>query len=124
MAQTSKRYDRWFKAAAAKVVLEGERTVADPSHELGIKDATLGRWAKEYEEMGEVKRLYFFVETFLDSHSGFDRDDIQGWLNLLSVAMNPPEDKMEKAAMVFNRAVRNPKRSDTVNSMRALPVQR
>jgi hypothetical protein len=57
----------------------------------------------------EVNRLCFLVETFLDSHSGFDRDDIQGWLDLLSVAMNPPEDKMEKAAMVLDRAMRNPK---------------
>ncbi len=53
MTQRRKRYDKQFKMAAAKVVLEGETTVIDLSRELGIKDATLRRWAKEYEEMGE-----------------------------------------------------------------------
>ena len=44
MTQRRKRYDRQFKVSAAKVVLSGE---------LGIKDSTLRRWAREYEEMGD-----------------------------------------------------------------------
>lgn len=53
MTQRRKRYDRQFKASAAKVVLSGEMTVKDLSEELGIKDSTLRRWAREYEEMGD-----------------------------------------------------------------------
>lgn len=53
MTQTRKRYDRQFKVAAARVVLEKERTVKELSEELGIKDTTLRRWADEYEELGE-----------------------------------------------------------------------
>lgn len=53
MTQRRKRYDRQFKASAAKVVLSGETTVKDLSEELGIKDSTLRRWAREYEEMGD-----------------------------------------------------------------------
>ena len=53
MTQRRKRYDRQFKVSAAKVVLSGEMTVKDLSEELGIKDSTLGRWACEYEEMGD-----------------------------------------------------------------------
>ena len=53
MIQGRKRYDRQFKASAAKVVLSGEMTVKDLSEELGIKDSTLRRWAREYEEMGD-----------------------------------------------------------------------
>ena len=52
MTQRRKRYDRQFKVSAAKVVLSGEMTVKDLSEELGIKDWTLRRWAREYEEMG------------------------------------------------------------------------
>lgn len=54
MTQTRKRYDRQSKISAARVVLEGERTVAQLSDELGIKDSTLRRWAWEYEELGET----------------------------------------------------------------------
>lgn len=53
MTQRRKRYDRQFKASAAKVVPPGEMTVKDLSEELGIKDSTLRRWVREYEEMGD-----------------------------------------------------------------------
>jgi hypothetical protein len=56
-----------------------------------------------------VNRLCYLLKRFLDSHSGFDRSDLDGWLNLFSVAMNPPEDKMKKAVFVLNRAMGNPK---------------
>lgn len=57
----------------------------------------------------EVNRLCFLLELFLNSHSGFDREDLDGYLNLFWVAMNPPEDKLEKVAMVLDRAMRYPK---------------
>ena len=53
MAQRRKRYDRQFKVSAAKAVLSGEMTVKGLSEELGIKDSTLRRWAREYEGMGD-----------------------------------------------------------------------
>lgn len=58
--------------------------------------------------LGAVNRLCFLLKEFLHRHSGFDRDGIDGWLDLFSVMMNPPEDKMEKAAMVLDRAMSNP----------------
>ena len=53
MTQRRKRYDRQFKVSAAKVVLSGEMTVKGLSEELGIKDSTLRRWAREYEGVGD-----------------------------------------------------------------------
>ena len=53
MTQGRKRYDRRFKASAAKAVLSGGMTVKDLSGELGIKDSTLRSWACEYEGMGD-----------------------------------------------------------------------
>ncbi|MEC4295548.1 transposase [Adlercreutzia shanghongiae] len=53
MTRRRKRYDKQFKIAAAKTVLSGEMSVVDLARELDIKDSTLRRWAREYEEMGE-----------------------------------------------------------------------
>ena len=53
MTQRRKRYDKQSEVSAAKVVLSGEMTVKGLSEELGIKDSTLRRWAREYEEMGD-----------------------------------------------------------------------
>ena len=53
MTRRRKRYDRQFKASAAKAALSGETTAKDLLEKLGIKDSTLRRWACEYEEMGD-----------------------------------------------------------------------
>jgi transposase-like protein len=57
----------------------------------------------------EVNRLCFLLKLFLDSHSGFNRDDLDGYLDLFWIIMNPPANKMEKAALVLNRAMHVPK---------------
>jgi hypothetical protein len=56
-----------------------------------------------------INRLCFLLKLFLNSHSGFKRSNIEGYLNLFSVMMNPPAEKMEKVVLVLNRAMANPK---------------
>lgn len=52
-----------------------------------------------------VNRLCCMVGFMLRDHSGFNRDDLQGYLDLLSVALNLPTEKLEKVAMVLDRAM-------------------
>ena len=59
--------------------------------------------------LGDVNRLCYQLELFLNSHSGFDRDDLDGWLDVFWVMLAPPRNKMEKAASVLDRAMRCPK---------------
>ena len=59
--------------------------------------------------LAAVNRLCYLLRLFLDSHTGFDRTRLGGYLDLFWVMMNPPRDKMEKAAFVLDRAMRNPK---------------
>lgn len=56
-----------------------------------------------------VNRAHFLLKRFLRSHSGFDRGDLQGYLDLFSAAVNASEDELEKVAMVLDRAMRCPK---------------
>ena len=63
----------------------------------------------ELNPLYPVNRMCFLLKRFLGAHPGFDRDDLQGYLNLFHVIANPPEDKMEKAAMVLDRAMQCPK---------------
>jgi transposase len=46
-------YDKQFKIAAVKLVLEDNMTVAEVSKELDIHYNSLYRWISEYEEYGE-----------------------------------------------------------------------
>ena len=63
----------------------------------------------ELNPLEPVNRLRFLLKCFPRAHSGFNRDNIQGFLNLFSVATNPPSDKLEKAAFALGRAMRCPK---------------
>jgi transposase-like protein len=58
--------------------------------------------------LNDVNHLCFLLKRFLGSHSGFDRACLDGYLNLFSVMMNPPVDKLEKVELVLNRAMGNP----------------
>lgn len=66
------------------------------------------RLPDEENPLWKVNRLCFLLRLFLDGHSGFDRSNFGGWLDLFSVMMNPPEDRLEKVAMVLDRAMASP----------------
>ncbi|MBR2835394.1 MAG: IS1595 family transposase [Coriobacteriales bacterium] len=53
----------------------------------------------------EVNHLCFLLKQFLHMHSGFNRNNLQDYLNLFFVAMNPPYHKMEKVAMILDLAM-------------------
>lgn len=59
--------------------------------------------------LAPVNRMRFLLKRFLGSHSRFKRSDIQGYLDVFYVIANPPENEMEKAALVLDRAMRCPK---------------
>lgn len=46
-------YDKQFKIAAVKLVLEDNMSVSEVSNELSIHYNSLYRWISEYEEYGE-----------------------------------------------------------------------
>lgn len=49
------------------------------------------------------------IQMFLDSHSGFDRKNLQGFLNLLSFIRNKPsENKLEKVKRLLDMAINTP----------------
>lgn len=59
--------------------------------------------------LNPVNRVHAVLTKFLNSHSGFMRSDIQGYLNLFALVSNPPYDPLEKMEMVIKMASQNPK---------------
>ena len=53
--------------------------------------------------------LHYLIKRFLYEHSGFNRAEIQGYLNLYSFVLNPPYDKLEKVEKLLDLAFQNPK---------------
>lgn len=53
--------------------------------------------------------MCFLLKSFLNSHSGFNRDDLQNYLNLFSFIVNAPYNKLEKVKILLDKAICNPK---------------
>ena len=59
--------------------------------------------------LNRVNRIHHLLKAFLYAHTSFDRDKIQGYLNIFSFVMNPPANHLEKAEILLDFAFRNPK---------------
>lgn len=96
------------------LVHDGEKT-----HKKLIRDLSLvdelhpTKETKNLEDfenpLDPVNHIHYLTKRFLYSHSGFDRSQIQDYLNLYSFILNPPYDKLEKVDILLNLVFQNPK---------------
>lgn len=56
-----------------------------------------------------VNRVHCLLKMFLNAHSGFNRADLQGYLNLYAFVINPPSDHLEKVEQIIKLVFENPK---------------
>lgn len=59
--------------------------------------------------LSDVNILCYLLKKFLNSHSRFDRRDLQNYLNLFSFMVNKPYNKLEKVKILLDKTIRNPK---------------
>lgn len=59
--------------------------------------------------MNPINRVHHILKHFLNSHSSFDRDNLQCYLNLFAFVSNPPNDMLEKVEQIIDLAFQNPK---------------
>jgi len=59
--------------------------------------------------MNPVNRAHAILKKFLNTHSSFNREDLQGYLNLFAFVTNPPGGLLEKVELVIKSAFENPK---------------
>jgi hypothetical protein len=89
--------------AHKKLVKElGLKSIAYDSREiknLNDKDNPLNR----------VNRIHYLLKSFLYAHTSFNRDKIQGFLNLFAFVMNPPTNHLEKVEIILDLAFKNPR---------------
>ena len=56
-----------------------------------------------------INRIHNLLKMFLNAHSGFNRDELQGYLNLYSFVINEPEEHLEKVEKIINLVFENSK---------------
>ena len=90
-------------------------TDKDPAHRRLVKELHLQNKeynSKECKQMNDkdnpltpINHVHSLLQKFLRAHSGFNRDELQDYLNIFSVIYNPPENKLEKIDLLLNKAI-------------------
>ena len=75
-----------------------EETVYTSEELKGLED--------EDNPLDRINNIHALLKLFLDSHSGFLREDIQGYLDLFAFIMNPPFNKLRKVELFLEMAIK------------------
>ena len=59
--------------------------------------------------LNPVNRIHSLLKMFLNAHSGFNRDDLQSYLDLYAFVINPPAEHLEKVEKIIKMVFENPK---------------
>lgn len=57
----------------------------------------------------QVNHTCFLLKRFLNTHSGFERSELQGYLDLFTFLINPPHEPLEKVKILLISALFIPK---------------
>jgi len=100
--------------SGSTLIHDGEHSHTKLVRELSLKSVVYD--SKELKSLPDrenplnpVNRAHNILKKFLNAHSSFDRDDLQGYLNLFAFVTNPPDDLLEKVELVIKTAFENPK---------------
>ncbi len=89
-----KNYDKEFKFNTVKLYLEGERSIAQLSQELGVPITTLGGWVSTYKQEG--------VESFPGKGYAKPGDEEVRRLRKEVESLRRQRDILKKALTIFS----------------------
>ena len=91
----------------------------DTAHSMLVERLNLNSEAYDANELKKlddkdnplrrVNEVHARLKNFLYAHNSFDRGTLQGYLNLFTLAMNPPVDNLEKVENLLNFAFKTRK---------------
>ena len=73
-----------------------------------LSKSTKGLPDKE-DPLYPVNHAHAILKHFLNSHGSFNRNDLQGYIDLFAFVTNPPKELLEKTQILLKRAFENPK---------------
>lgn len=69
---------------------------------------TLKKLPDEENPLDPINEIHSLAKRFMRSHGGFDRDNLQDWMNLISFLLSEPRDRYEKIDLFINLALNSP----------------
>lgn len=69
------------------------------------KSTYLSKLNDKDNPLNKLNHYCDLLKKFLNAHPGFNREELQGYLNLFSFMMNPPHNKLEKIEILLKLAL-------------------
>ncbi len=103
------------------VIAPGSTLVHDKDNPHSILIEKLGLSSEAYDAteikalpdkknpLHRVNEVHVRLKNFLYAHNSFNRDSLQGYLDLFTFAMNPPSDPLEKVDLLLNLSFKTSK---------------
>ena len=94
----------------SKLIHDGEAAHNDLVNHLHLKEEvylteeTSGLDDAE-NPLNRINHVHALLAWFLGSHSSFMRENLNGYLNLFALIMNPPHNKLEKVELFLEMAI-------------------
>ena len=102
-------------APGSLLVHDKENTHKMLVRKLSLKSKTYA--SKEIKKLPDsenpldpVNRTHALLKMFLNAHSGFNRDELQGYCDLYAFVINPPSEHLEKVEKIIKMVFQNPKK--------------
>ena len=64
----------------------------------------------EDNPLDPINEIHSLAKRFMKAHGGYNRDNLQDFMNLISFILNEPKDRYEKIDLFINMALLSPKR--------------
>ena len=103
-------------------ICQGSHLIHDgeKSHKVLIEKLNLSDTVYDADEIKKLKdednpldpinEIHSLAKRFMRAHGGYNRDDLQDWLNLISFILNDPKDRYDKIDLFLNMALSSPLR--------------
>ena len=74
-----------------------------------VYDADVIKMFKDEDNpLDSINEIHSLAKRFMTAHGGYNRDNLQDWMNLISFILNEPNDRYEKVDLFFNMALNSP----------------
>ena len=119
---TSKPSDRSTWKALGTHIKEGSHLIHDGERSHGILIRRLGLTETVYltaetkglsdrdNPLDPINDIHSLAKRFMKAHGGYNRDDLQDWMNLIWFILSKPDNRYEKIEKFINLALYAPKK--------------
>lgn len=130
---TSKPSDKSTWNALGSHIKKGSHRIHDGERSHGILIRKLELTSEVYSTedtkglddkenpLNPINNIHALAKRFMKAHGGYDRDNLQDWMNLVWFIMSKPDNRYEKIDKFINLALNSPKRVKFRDAMKRKP---